>query len=266
MPKTVIEASIRLSIESAWELSATNPYTSLPSVMTLAKIAVRNAEALDSLGGFVSFDGKELGYGLAQVRPLFQLLLPRLPADEGRAACECLERISDSYEEACQHCDAEEKAHINRLFTAAVSEAIVHELLIRSGRPENEIAQDVHFALGTEPLTPCNIDHVWVVPASRQIELYECKNYPADLFDFYSVREDPSYTGKWQEEKLYLMLEVRRLLHARDWYTHAGCITLRSRHTTERALRRRPLPPDDELTVYFLEDLTGGSFPPPLPN
>lgn len=266
MPRILLENAIPLFVEPSPHVGASNPFATLPCIEKLARIAAsaQGRGMLEALCVFASYDGKNVGYASDTTRHLYHPFLAMLPADKGKDACNLLAELAVEFDKAWQTAVPAKRSEVAEKITAGISEAIVHELLLLAGRPSQEIISDAHFDINGTPLTRCNVDRVWASPVVRKIELYECKNYPARLFEFYAVQNQARHADAWKRSKLYLMLEVQRRLRGQGWGVHAGCVTIRPRFSIERSLTTGAPPPSD-LTVYCLEDLTAGTFPPPRP-
>ena len=263
MARTLLDKSIPLSIEPDTRTTAQNPYVSKPAIQRLADLASRERAALWAIASFVSIDALACGYThevVQQVRVQAGLLRP---AEIGKELVAAFEQVSQLYTGTLSNPNLTDKQRggLRGNFTAAISQAIVHKLLIAAGRNAAMITEDARVYENRIPVNSCNIDVVWADRAAQAAEAYECKNHPLWLLGEYATRNAPGNARRYKTSQLYLMLRFRELLEIASWKVLLACVTLRRRRGFAKSLEALVEQPD-RFTIYSVEDF-GHTFPPP---
>jgi len=230
-------------------------------------VAVSSPVILRTISSFVAHEGKKRGYSKDATQPVRARVLSVAPIPLGQRTVNALEEVTTDYMHALSIATPSEadEAKPANLFSSAICEAIVFRFLEDSGRTSDALTEDAHVYFGeVDRPHPKNIDFIWALPDKKRAEAYECKTDPGWLLRRYYTREAPGNLAEWRKEKLFLMLELHRLLQAESWYIHLGCVTLLSRHLVEVKLEAYGSGPP-ELDIYCREDL-GDGFPPAMPN
>lgn len=264
MPETTVDPSIPLTAQSTWLSTLRNPYVNLPGVQATAEVAARHPSFLTDLALFVCNFGSRAGYTqktLETLRRNVFLLRPPLTEEQYKQAYKALEQLGEDYEEAISR-PTTAMGGARRLpsdFTSAISEAIVANALLRSGRALGEMVSDCHFRIGDGEQSATNIDIVWWRGGINRFDMYECKHGPHRLLEPWACRSYEGNHSAWEKSQLCLMLSVHGALTRAQWEVRTCCVTLRQREAIRDSIDWLGTPP--ELSVYCQEDL-GYSFPP----
>lgn len=266
----LLDESISCHIEKSRSAEARNQYANLQSIKDLARLMITVVSLRTAVGRVVANQAVKQGYSddlLSRLRTRI-LMLP-LSEKTAKEAVNAVDAVSKDYIQIYPKLQSsKEKKELAGLFTAGISENIVHQLLLVSDRQLAEIMSDAQVFIGgtrrDNMINSCNVDFFWSRPKAKMAELHECKNTPGRLLELYHTRDVPGNVHKWRRCKLCLMLRTHEELEKASWHVHLACITLRSKEPTNSLIEVLGGKPD-ELHIYTLEDL-GTTFPPELPN
>ena len=267
MARTLVDNKSHLFVEPSRVPGTRNPYAELPCVAKIAAIAVSDRRILDVLAGFVVTGGRRFGYGKKETVGLrARTLALHLPQERAGAAVTALLALSETFTGFLNGGDLDSDRR-NRLatdFTGAISEAIVFQLLIRSGRARETIVRDASFFDGQAPIASRrNVDFFCSLPPSKWAELYECETDLKWLLGRYASRDAIGNKRDWEKSQLFLMLRVQEILTGLSWDVQLGCVTLHGQAAVNQDLRIMKCP--SQLAIHPREAL-GTTFPPPLPG
>lgn len=257
----LLDASIPLSIEPATRPEQRIQFCDLEGVKRLASAAAKSPAVLDAISSHISGLAARSGFTRRALDQTRRKLFQVRPHEALKQAVEALDQMAADYESALTQ--STEPSELPGQFAAGIAEQVVHEWLCAYGRDESEIVADatVRGSRG-EPISDVNksnIDRVWARPASKQAEAYECKNQPLRLLARYPTRKAAGNDLAYRKSKLWLMLELRKVLSRVSWDVMLACVTLRSKWTFLKGLEALAERPPD-FRVYGIEDF-GCDFP-----
>lgn len=257
----LVDQSIPLSVRSTTSSGARNDLASLPCICQLAKLAIDKPLLLIELGMVVPVDLMNRGYTKPKLVPLYRKMQTLVGTMLLPLAQKVLDAVASEYsallaDPAVLPYARNKTRKLNELFSSAICEAVVREVIDRALLP-GQLVCDAHVCMNREgDFSSKNIDFFYF--EHQDARVYEAKCNPCSLLEEWWRRNLPGHDYDWRSDKLCLMLDLHDAMTQASWRVRLGCVTIRTKQILAIVTAKGGAP--SQLTIFCQEDF-GAAFP-----